>query len=103
MEKESILFSPIKIHGLNLFNRITMTPLYLGYANEGGTVSELILEHYRKMAQSGASLIVVENAAVSEVGMGSPFTLRVDDDSYIPGLKRLAEVIHSEVPLPFSR
>lgn len=101
MEKESILFSPIKIHGLNLFNRITMTPLYLGYANEGGTVSELILEHYRKMAQSGASLIVVENAAVSEVGMGSPFTLRVDDDSYIPGLKRLAEVIHSEGALAF--
>ena len=33
------LFSPIKVNGLRLKNRITMAPLYLGYAAEGGKVS----------------------------------------------------------------
>lgn len=101
MKKESMLFSPIKIQTLTLANRITMTPLYLGYANKDGTVSELILKHYRKMAQSGASLIVVENAAIHESGLGSPFTLRVDNDSCIAGLSKVAETIHNEGTLAF--
>ena len=39
-----------------------MAPLYLGYADSGGTVSPLLLYHYKLMAQSGAAMIVVENA-----------------------------------------
>jgi 2,4-dienoyl-CoA reductase (NADPH2) len=41
-----------------------MAPLYLGSAGEGGTVSEMLLEHYRLMAGGGAALVVVENATV---------------------------------------
>jgi len=33
------LFQPLKFNGLRLKNRITMAPLYLGDALEGGTVS----------------------------------------------------------------
>jgi hypothetical protein len=33
------LFKPMKLNGLRLKNRITMAPLYLGYAASGGTVS----------------------------------------------------------------
>jgi len=101
MENISMLFSSCTINNLVLRNRITMAPLYLGYANTDGTVSELTLKHYRKMARSGASMIVVENAAVHESGMGAPFTLRVDNDSYIGGLSKLAETIHSEGALAF--
>jgi 2,4-dienoyl-CoA reductase-like NADH-dependent reductase (Old Yellow Enzyme family) len=41
-----------------------MAPLYLGYAGEGGTVSKLLLDYYRAMAQSGVAMVVVENATV---------------------------------------
>jgi 2,4-dienoyl-CoA reductase (NADPH2) len=44
------LFSPMTIKGLTLKNRLTMAPLYLGYAGEGGTVSDMLLNHYRFMA-----------------------------------------------------
>ncbi len=37
------LFRPLKIDGLRLKNRITMAPLYLGYAGPGGTMSALSL------------------------------------------------------------
>jgi NADPH2 dehydrogenase len=56
------LFSKIDIQGLTLKNRLTMAPLYLGYAGEGGTVSMMLLEHYRLMAKSGVAMVVVENS-----------------------------------------
>jgi len=32
-----------------------MAPLYLGYAGKGGTVSDMLLEHYQLMASSGVA------------------------------------------------
>ena len=93
------LFSPLKLNGLRLKNRITMAPLYLGYAAEGGKVSPLILHHYRKMASSGAALIVVENTSVASGGSGSPRTLRCDHNRYVKGLEGLAESIKNEKAL----
>ncbi|MBF0508079.1 MAG: NADH:flavin oxidoreductase [Deltaproteobacteria bacterium] len=93
----SHLFSELEVGGVKLKNRLTMAPLYLGYADEGGAVSELILDHYRLMAQSGVALVVVENATVDyAVGRNSNHCLRVDDDAQIETLSRLAAVIKQE-------
>ena len=93
----SHLYSPITIQGLTLKNRLTMAPLYLGYAGQGGTVSELLLDHYRLMAQSGVAMIVVENATVDHpTGSGSNRTLRADTDDNLDGLKQLAATIKQE-------
>jgi len=101
MVHDSILGSPLKLNGLTLKNRITMTPLYLGYANPDGTVSPLLLDYYHEMAASGAAMVVVENSAVHANGLGSPFTLRSDHDRYLRGLRKLAETIKSEGALAF--
>ena len=94
------LFSEINIQGLILKNRLTMAPLYLGYAGEGGTVSEMLLEHYRIMAQSGVAMVVVENSTVDHpVGSGSNRTLRADIDDNLDGLKKLADTIKKEAAL----
>lgn len=91
------LFSEITIKGLTLKNRLIMAPLYLGYAGEGGTVSDMLLEHYRLMASSGVAMIVVENATVDHpVGSGSNRTLRADTDDNLDGLKQLASTIKQE-------
>jgi 2,4-dienoyl-CoA reductase (NADPH2) len=90
------LFKPRVISGVRLKNRITMAPLYLGYAAEGGKISALLLEHYRLMAGSGAALIVVENSSITPAGSGSPRTLRCDHDRYIPGLSQIARVIKGQ-------
>lgn len=90
------LFSSLRLGTVNLKNRITMAPLFLGYGKPTGEVSPLILEHYREMAASGAAMIVVENAAVDPRGLGSPFTLRIDEDRFLPGLKELAETIQNQ-------
>jgi 2,4-dienoyl-CoA reductase (NADPH2) len=91
------LFSEATVGGLTLKNRLTMAPLYLGYAGEGGTISDMLLEHYRLMARSGVALVVVENATVDyHRGSGSPRTLRADTDANLEGLQRLARVIQEE-------
>lgn len=90
------LFRPMTIKGLRLKNRITMAPLYLGYAGPGGTASPLLLDHYHRMAKSGAAMIVVENASITPDGSGSPRTLRCDHNRYIDGLSRLADRIKSQ-------
>jgi 2,4-dienoyl-CoA reductase-like NADH-dependent reductase (Old Yellow Enzyme family) len=101
MNQKNLLHSPFTLKNLTLKNRITMAPLFLGYANPDGTVNSLILDHYQEMAASGASLIVVENAAVGPKGMGSPFTLRVDKERFLLGLSGLAKTIHRQGALAF--
>jgi 2,4-dienoyl-CoA reductase (NADPH2) len=101
MTDESILFSEFHIQGLTLKNRITMTPLYLGYANSDGTVSQLTLDHYAEMADSGAALIAVEHTMVHSSGIATPISLRVDDDKYLPGLSALARVIRDRGAVAF--
>jgi NADPH2 dehydrogenase len=91
------LFSKIAIKGLTLKNRLTMAPLYLGYAGYGGTVSDMLLDHYRLMAQSGVAMVVVENCAIDyPQGSGSVRTLRADSDDNLDGLKQLAATIKHE-------
>ena len=90
------LFKPMKLNGLRLKNRITMAPLYLGYATAGGRISPLLLHHYKLMAGSGAAMIMVENASVAPGGCGSPRTIRCDHNRYIPDLAQLAATIKDQ-------
>jgi len=101
MNESSVLFSPFEIRGLSLKNRIVMAPMFVGYADGDGAVNELVLDHYREMAGSGVSMVVVENASVDPSGAGSPFILRVDEDRYIPGLAELAGAIRDQGSLAF--
>jgi len=101
MATESNLFNPFRIQKLTLKNRITMTPLYLGYANRDGTVSQLTLDHYAEMADSGVALVAVEHTMVHSSGIATPISLRVDDDRYIPGLNKLACAIQEKGTIAF--
>ncbi|MFH1981738.1 MAG: NADH:flavin oxidoreductase [Pseudomonadota bacterium] len=91
------LFSELRVGGLTLKNRLIMAPTYLGYAGDGGTVSPMLLDHYRLMAKSGVAMVVVENCTVDfEGGSGSRRTIRADTEDNLPGLKKLARAIKDE-------
>jgi NADPH2 dehydrogenase len=91
------LFEPLEVGGLRFKNRLIMAPLYLGYAGQGGTVTELLLDHYRLMAQSGVALVVVENSTIDfNWGSGSSRTIRADTDENLEGLKLLADTIKKQ-------
>lgn len=92
----SHLFSPIEIGGKTVKNRITMAPLYVGQANEDGTVSKATIDHYTARAAAGTGMIVVEAASVSPNSDGvSGYDLKVYDDRFLPGMTELAHAIKS--------
>lgn len=90
MEK---LFSPTSIQDLKLKNRVIALPVFTGYALPDARVSPLMLEHYRRLAGSGAAVVVVPNVAVAENARTSQRSLLLDHDKHIEGLSRLADVI----------
>jgi 2,4-dienoyl-CoA reductase-like NADH-dependent reductase (Old Yellow Enzyme family) len=96
MSSYPLLFKPFEIPPFRLKNRITMAPLFTMYAQEDGSVSELILDHYGELARSGVAMIVVANVAVDPDGLLARHSLRADSDRFIPGLSRLAEAIKKE-------
>lgn len=93
------LFKPIQIKGLRFKNRVTMAPLYLGYAADGGKISPLLRYHYKEMARSGAAMVMVENASITPGGSGPPRTIRCDHNRYLTGLEQLARAIRNEKSL----
>ena len=88
-----MLFSQAKIKGLKLKNRLVALPVFTGYALPDGRVSSLMIEHYRRLARSGASMVVVPNVAIAENGRTSDRSLLIDRDEQIDELRRLAGVI----------
>lgn len=89
------LFEPCTVKSMTLKNRIVMTPIGTNFAEHSGEVNEKIIEYYKQRAKGGASLIIVESASVySPQGASGSYQLRIDHDSYIPGLYRLCEKVH---------
>ena len=59
------LFSPIRVGGKELANRLIMAPLYTGYATMEGRLSPYLVEHYRRMGASGLAITaIVHNLAM---------------------------------------
>lgn len=87
------LFSSFRLGPCLLKNRLVALPVFTGYAHPDGRVSTLMIDHYARLADSGAAMVVVANAAVSRDGVASSFNLRIDGDEFLPGLTRLAEAI----------
>jgi 2,4-dienoyl-CoA reductase-like NADH-dependent reductase (Old Yellow Enzyme family)/thioredoxin reductase len=76
-------------------NRIVMPPMGTNLGNPDGTVSEANLAYMKRRAKGGAGLIITEISAVHPTGMAIPSELGSYDDRFIPGLRKLADVIHA--------
>jgi NADPH2 dehydrogenase len=63
----SALFSPIKLAGLELANRIVVAPM-CQYSADDGSATDWHLMHLGMLANSGAALVVVEATHVERAG-----------------------------------
>jgi len=95
-EKMGKLFEPLKIGNLELKNRIVMAPMVTQFTNVDGTVSDRMVEYYARRARGGVGLVIVEMAAVEKGGIAVSNQLRIDEEKYWEGLKRLASRIQAE-------
>ena len=52
------VFSPITINGMELKNRMVVTPMVTDYCNEDGTATEKWLAYHEEKAKGGFGLII---------------------------------------------
>ncbi len=88
------LFSTVKIGSLELKNRFIRSATWEGMATEDGSLTEPLLEIYRKLAEGGVGLILTGYAYVNIRGKANPGMLAVDSDDTVESLKSLADTVH---------
>ncbi|MBF0103416.1 MAG: FAD-dependent oxidoreductase [Desulfobacterales bacterium] len=88
---KDLLFEPIQINQLTIKNRIYMPAMHLAMANQF-EVTDRLVDFYAERAKGGVGMITVGYATVDELS-GNVTNIGAHDDKYIPGLKRLAQVI----------
>jgi 2,4-dienoyl-CoA reductase-like NADH-dependent reductase (Old Yellow Enzyme family)/thioredoxin reductase len=67
--------------------------MLMGYGHIDGTVTDQCVDYYAKRARGGASMVVVEATLVNLKGRTNLSQLRIDNNSFLPGLSKLARAI----------
>jgi 2,4-dienoyl-CoA reductase-like NADH-dependent reductase (Old Yellow Enzyme family)/thioredoxin reductase len=89
------LFSPITIGNMEIANRICHVATDASASHIDGSVSQRDIYHHESIARGGAGLIIVGATSPNHLTNRSTVTnLVADDDTYIPGLARLASAMH---------
>ena len=87
----SRLFSPIAIGKLESRSRTWVPAMVPWRATEDGFVTQQNLDWYGRFAQGRPGVLVVEATGVRDIPSGP--LLRIGDDRFVPGLRKLVEVV----------
>lgn len=87
------LSQPIKIRGMELKNRIMMSGMVTRLAEDGGFVSQELIDYHVARAEGGTGLNMVEATSVHAPSASKTF-LAITDDEHIAGFKKLTDAIH---------
>lgn len=87
------LFEPFKINGLSIKNRFVRSAT-VDNLGEDLKVSQKQLDFYRELARGEIGLIISSGLFPSLDGWAAPGQLGIHDDSMIPELAKLVDVVH---------
>ncbi|HEY5474571.1 MAG TPA: NADH:flavin oxidoreductase [Candidatus Limnocylindrales bacterium] len=88
------LFAPYTIGRLRSRNRFVRSATTSGWADEGGIVGPEIVRWYEDLARGGVGLIIKGHLYVDPRGKAHPGMAGISGDEHLPGLARIAEVVH---------
>jgi 2,4-dienoyl-CoA reductase-like NADH-dependent reductase (Old Yellow Enzyme family) len=80
------LFSPIKLRGLDLANRVIVSPM-CQYSAVDGTATDWHFTHINTLAMSGAAMFCIEATHVEDIGRITPGCLGLYNDANEAALK----------------
>jgi dimethylglycine catabolism A len=87
----SRLYSPIAIGSVEARSRTWVPAMVPWRATDDGFVTQQNLDWYRRFAEGRPGVLVVEATGVRDIPSGP--LLRIGDDRFIPGLRKLVEVV----------
>jgi 2,4-dienoyl-CoA reductase-like NADH-dependent reductase (Old Yellow Enzyme family)/NADPH-dependent 2,4-dienoyl-CoA reductase/sulfur reductase-like enzyme len=89
------LLAPGRIAGLDLDNRVFLPAMDMNLCVEG-EISDGEIAHYTARAAGGTAMVITGTGAVAwPIGATSRHQPAFSDDKFIPGIRRLADSIHS--------
>jgi 2,4-dienoyl-CoA reductase-like NADH-dependent reductase (Old Yellow Enzyme family) len=94
------LFSPLRVGGLELRNRIVIAPM-CQYSADDGRATDWHVIHLGHLALSGAALLTIEATAVEPIGRISPYDLGLWSDDTEAALARTLDSVRrwSDMPI----
>ncbi len=87
----SRLYSTVSVGPLELRSRTWVPAMVPWRASAGGEVTDAVLDWYARFARGRPGVLVVEATGIRDVSSGP--LLRIGDDRFLPGLKRLVDVV----------
>ena len=93
--KLELLFTPVSIGSMEIKNRIVMPPMTTHLVDEEGHVAQQLTYFHNLRAKGGVGLTIVEDSFVDSITCKASHMLLLDHDRFLPGLRELADAIHS--------
>lgn len=93
LQETSLIFSPYTLRGLELPNRIVVSPM-CQYSAEEGVPNDWHLVHLGSRAVGGAGLIIAEMTAVSPIGRITPGCTGLYTDEQVEAWRRITDFVH---------
>ncbi len=94
-----LLFTPLRLRGLTLKNRIVIPPM-CQYSAIEGLANDWHLVHLGKLASGGAAMVICEAVAVDRDGRITHGDLGLWSDAHIAPLKRVTDFQRSQGCVP---
>ncbi|MFI0731824.1 bifunctional salicylyl-CoA 5-hydroxylase/oxidoreductase [Streptomyces sp. NPDC021225] len=91
------MFTPFRLRGLTLRNRVVVSPMDM-YSARDGTPGDFHLVHLGARALGGAGLVMTEMVCVSPEGRITPGCAGLYSDAHEPAWRRVVDFAHSASP-----
>ena len=88
-----LLFSPFRLGGITLRNRVVLAPTSTSFATSDSKVTDKLIRYYEKRARGGAALLIVEPGVVSPRGKLFERSMGIYEDSAIELLSELTGAV----------
>lgn len=95
VNKDSVLFTPMKIGSCEIKNRFVMAPMLMGFGQFNGKPTRKMIDYYAARAKGGTGLIITEITRVNDKTGAAAFAqLSASNDGNIPALSELSDAVH---------
>ena len=94
------MFAPFRLRGLELANRVVVSPMAM-YSAEDGVPDDFHLVHYGARAQGGAGLLYTEMTCVSAEGRITPGCAGLYAPEHVAAWRRIVDFVHANSAAKF--
>ena len=96
------VFEPLSLGPAVLPNRLVLAPVKTALGGPDGRITDRHIAYYRRRAEGGAGMLILEPCFVDPAGREHPRQLAAHEDEVIPGWRRLIEAVHAKGALVFA-